>query len=116
MVEESIMANSRKVRMVGLAANQMFAAKQQGKIVEILKILLANEFILCAKLRDYHCISTNAHFYSLHAICESQADNIAALAHAIDERIRQYELCKSRLMDESIWKADLIGKASIRSM
>lgn len=64
--------------------------EQTQGVVDILKRLLADEFLLYTKLRNYHWNVTGPRFKQLHELFESQYDALADVVDNVAERIRQY--------------------------
>lgn len=59
-------------------------------VVNVLKHLLADEFLLYTKLRNYHWNVTGPQFVQLHELFEKQYDALAEVVDNVAERIRQY--------------------------
>ncbi len=58
------------------------------EISELMKEILADEFVLYTKARNYHWNVTGPHFYGLHGAFEKIYDELAEDIDAIAERIR----------------------------
>jgi starvation-inducible DNA-binding protein len=58
------------------------------KLVESLKILLANNYALQLKTQNFHWNITGPHFSSLHSMFEKQYGDLAEASDMIAERIR----------------------------
>lgn len=56
--------------------------------VALLKVLLADEFMLYCKLRNYHWNVEGANFLSFHKLFESQYEKLAEIIDSVAERIR----------------------------
>lgn len=59
------------------------------EISKLLNALLADEFVLYAKTRNYHWNVTGPHFGILHKFFEEQYDQVADLMDSVAERARQ---------------------------
>lgn len=59
-------------------------------IIELLQVLLADEFTLYTKLRKYHWNVTGMWFKELHALFEDQYDQAAEIVDEVAEYIRMY--------------------------
>lgn len=57
-------------------------------LVESLKALLANGYLLLLKTQNYHWNVTGSHFSSLHALFEEQYNDLFAANDEVAERIR----------------------------
>ncbi|HEX2906956.1 MAG TPA: DNA starvation/stationary phase protection protein [Phototrophicaceae bacterium] len=64
--------------------------KSVADVVSILRVLLADEFVLYTKLRNYHWNVTGPNFRELHLLFEEQYDELAEIIDETAERIRQY--------------------------
>lgn len=62
--------------------------KFNNQIAEMLKAVLADQFLLYTKSRNYHWNVTGPNFYGLHAVFEKIYDELAEDLDAIAERIR----------------------------
>lgn len=62
----------------------------RGGVVEVLQTVLADEFILYTKLRNYHWNVTGTHFRALHLLFEEQYTAIETTIDETAERIRTY--------------------------
>jgi starvation-inducible DNA-binding protein len=58
------------------------------KTSDILNVLLADEFTLYAKIRNYHWNVTNTDFVELHKYFETQYEEIDEVMDAVAERVR----------------------------
>ena len=58
------------------------------EISELMKEILADEFVLYTKARNYHWNVTGPHFYGLHSAFEKIYDELAEDIDAVAERIR----------------------------
>ncbi|MHB8905187.1 MAG: Dps family protein [Melioribacteraceae bacterium] len=65
--------------------NHNEAVKQ---IIEEMNVILADEFVLYTKLRNYHWNITGPYFFQLHATFEQLYDEMALDVDAVAERIR----------------------------
>ncbi len=74
----------------------------QQIVVDILKVLLADESLLYIKLRNYHWNVTGTEFFPLHAAFEEQYEKLADVIDDVAERIRQYGVMTPGTMDEFI--------------
>lgn len=70
-----------KMTNIGIEKNQM-------AVVEVLNRLLADEFVLYTKTRNYHWNVTGPHFYHLHQFFESQYEALDEVIDDIAERAR----------------------------
>lgn len=68
--------------------------------VEILSMLLADEFLLRLKLRKYHWNVTGLQFLSLHEIFEQQYTTLTTFIDEVAERIRTYGVLSPGTMSE----------------
>src|SRR5690349_3125097 len=99
------MSKSNGAKPVGIEPDQELVEKQPRVVVKILKVLLADESVLYARLRNYHWNVTGANFFSLHIAFASQFYEIAILTDEVAERIRQYGTHAPGTMDEFIRKS-----------
>ena len=60
----------------------------KSKIIESLKKILANSYILQLKTQNYHWNVTGSNFYSLHLLFESQYKDLSSAIDLLAERIR----------------------------
>ncbi|MGK9368617.1 Dps family protein [Melioribacter sp. Ez-97] len=58
------------------------------EIAEALKTILANQFVLYTKARNYHWNVTGGHFFRLHELFEKLYDELADDIDEVAERIR----------------------------
>ena len=58
------------------------------KIADLLKIALADSYVLYLKTQNYHCNVTGSHFKSLHLMFEDQYNDLFEAVDLIAERIR----------------------------
>ncbi len=58
------------------------------QLLEEMNVILADQFILYTKLRNYHWNVTGPYFYPLHATFEQLYDEMALDVDAVAERIR----------------------------
>lgn len=75
----------------------------QTKRIELnttMKVLLADEFLLYTKLRNYHWNVRGPNFISLHRLLEEQYEAVADIVDEIAERIRQYGEFAPGTLDE----------------
>jgi len=70
--------------------NLGMSEEQVQGVVDVLKTLLADEFLLYTKLRNYHWNVTGPQFMQLHELFETQYEALAEVVDKIAERIRQY--------------------------
>jgi starvation-inducible DNA-binding protein len=63
--------------------------KERKAVVEILNRLLADEYVLLTKTRNYHWNVTGPQFNDLHKFFESQYDELNEFVDDIAERARQ---------------------------
>lgn len=72
--------------------NPNLGISQTGRIElnSTMKVLLADEFVLYTKLRNYHWNVRGPNFISLHRLMEEQYTELAEVIDEIAERIRQY--------------------------
>ncbi len=64
------------------------AEKQRAGVVEILNTLLADEFVLYTKTRNYHWNVTGPQFHELHQFFEEQYEALSDIVDEVAERIR----------------------------
>jgi starvation-inducible DNA-binding protein len=62
--------------------------EQAAGVIERLTSLLADEFVLYAKTRNYHWNVTGPHFGALHVLFEKQYEELAEIADEVAERVR----------------------------
>ncbi|MDX1917636.1 MAG: DNA starvation/stationary phase protection protein [Candidatus Caenarcaniphilales bacterium] len=62
--------------------------EQRQAVVKLLERLLADEFVLYVKTRNYHWNVTGSHFHALHKFFEDQYDDLAEFIDETAERIR----------------------------
>jgi len=62
--------------------------KQRSGVVEILNTLLADEFVLYAKTRNYHWNVTGLQFPELHAFFQKQYEALNDIVDEVAERVR----------------------------
>lgn len=62
--------------------------KQRAGVVEILNTLLADEFVLYTKTRNYHWNVTGPQFHELHKFFEEQYEALSDIVDEVAERIR----------------------------
>lgn len=102
------MAKTPGVKAVGIELNRELTDNQQQIVVEILKVLLADEAVLYIKLRNYHWNVTGTNFYPFHAPFEDQSNEIADVVDNVAERIYHYSgVSAPGAMDELIRNAHL---------
>lgn len=63
-------------------------APQHAAVIQILNLLLADEYVLYVKTRNYHWNVTGPGFYGLHRLFEEQYERIAKVFDDIAERTR----------------------------
>lgn len=74
--------------------------KDRKSVCDRLQVLLADEFILYTKLRNYHWNIESFNFSELHKFYEEQYDELAGVIDEVAERIRMLgHLSKGRLAD-----------------
>jgi starvation-inducible DNA-binding protein len=62
------------------------------KVIDGLKILLADTYLLYLKTQNFHWNVTGPHFISLHTMLEEQYDQLSAAADLLAERIRALKI------------------------
>ncbi len=62
--------------------------KQRSGVVEILNTLLADEFVLYTKARNYHWNVIGPHFHELHAFFQKQYEALSDIVDEVAERVR----------------------------
>jgi starvation-inducible DNA-binding protein len=62
--------------------------KQRSGVVEILNTLLADEFVLYTKTRNYHWNVVGLHFSELHAFFQQQYEALNDIVDDVAERVR----------------------------
>lgn len=82
-------------------------------VINVLKTLLADEFVLYTKLRNYHWNVTGPHFKALHALFEEQYDDLAEIIDETAERIRQFGEMSPGTMAEFLQAARLTEQPGI---
>ena len=73
---------------MSLTPNIRLTTEDRQGVVEILNNLLADEFVLYTKTRNYHWNVTGPHFHDLHALFESQYEELAETVDDVAERVR----------------------------
>jgi starvation-inducible DNA-binding protein len=68
--------------------NLGIAPAQRTAVVQLLNQLLADEFVLYAKTRNYHWNVVGPHFHDLHKFFESQYEQIEDFIDDVAERAR----------------------------
>ncbi len=61
---------------------------QRAAVVKILNTLLADEYVLYTKTRNFHWNVTGPHFNDLHKSFESQYDQVDEIIDEVAERVR----------------------------
>jgi len=74
---------SQKVR-----SSAPFAAEKRPAVTELLNSLLADEFVLYAKTRNYHWNVRGIHFRELHKLFEKQYKKLDEILDEVAERVR----------------------------
>jgi starvation-inducible DNA-binding protein len=69
-------------------ANIGIPEPETKKVALLLNTLLADEFVLYTKTRNYHWNVQGMHFHSLHLFFEDQYDELAEMIDTIAERTR----------------------------
>ena len=67
---------------IGIADNHL------SEVSNLLNVLLADEFVLYAKTRNYHWNVTGPHFSDLHKFFEGQYEEIDEILDSVAERAR----------------------------
>lgn len=62
--------------------------QQRRGVSEILNVILADEYLLYTKTRNYHWNVTGAHFHDLHKFFEAQYGQLDGMIDDVAERIR----------------------------
>jgi starvation-inducible DNA-binding protein len=96
------MTRQNSVKTAGIEHHQEPSEKQQQRLVNILRVLLADELMLYSKLRNYHLNVIGMSFYSLHMTFEKQLDEIVVAMDQVRERIRQYGSYEQVTLDEFV--------------
>ncbi|HXG62745.1 MAG TPA: DNA starvation/stationary phase protection protein [Planctomycetota bacterium] len=65
-----------------------FAAEKRPAVAELLNSLLADEFVLYAKTRNYHWNVRGIHFRELHKLFEEQYEKLDEILDEVAERVR----------------------------
>jgi len=68
---------------IGIADSHML------EVAKLLNVLLADEFVLYAKTRNYHWNVTAPNFMELHKFFEAQYEELDEIMDSVAERIRQ---------------------------
>lgn len=71
-----------------------------NQIAELVKVILADQFVLYTKLRNYHWNVTGPYFYSLHATFEQLYDEMALDVDAVAERLRTLDFKAPATLNE----------------
>lgn len=71
-----------------MTPNIGLTAEQRAEVVEILHTLLADEYILYTKTRNYHWNVTGSNFSELHKFFETQYDELDTIIDDVAERVR----------------------------
>ena len=77
-----------------MTPNIGLTAEQRAEIVEILHTLLADEYVLYTKTRNYHWNVTGSNFSELHKFFETQYDELDIIIDDVAERVREKKKCK----------------------
>jgi len=62
--------------------------EERAGVVDILHLLLADEYVLYTKTRNYHWNVTGSHFNDLHKFFESQYEELDDIIDEVAERVR----------------------------
>jgi starvation-inducible DNA-binding protein len=62
--------------------------EQRAEVVDILHALLADEYVLYTKTRNYHWNVTGMHFNDLHKFFEAQYEELDTVIDEVAERVR----------------------------
>jgi starvation-inducible DNA-binding protein len=106
------MSISNGVTELEIEGDPVLTEKQQ-RVVKILKILLADEFVLYTKLRNYYWNVTGMNFDALHAAFQDQFNAIAALGDTAAEHIRQNGVNATGTMSEFMRKTHLFEEPGV---
>lgn len=71
-----------------MTVNIGLTVEERANVVDILQILLADEYTLYTKTRNYHWNVTGMHFNDLHKFFESQYEELDDIIDEVAERIR----------------------------
>lgn len=76
------------------------AQAEEKNLASIMKLLLADEFVLYTKLRNYHWNVRGPNFLTLHRLFEEQYDALALVIDEIAEDIRAQGVMAPGTLDE----------------
>jgi len=62
--------------------------KERASVVKVLTQLLADEYVLYSKTRNYHWNVTGPHFHEYHKLFEAQYEELSNMVDDLAERIR----------------------------
>ena len=79
-------------------------------VVDLLNSLLADEFVLYVKTRNYHWNVTGPHFHDLHKLFEAQYEELDDIVDEVAERVRSLGGVSSGSMTEFVKQARLKEK------
>lgn len=71
-----------------MQANLGLSTLDRSGVVELLNTLLADEFVLYTKTRNYHWHVVGPHFSELHTFFETQYNALSETVDAVAERVR----------------------------
>lgn len=84
--------------------------EQRAIVIDILHTLLADEYLLYTKTRNYHWNVVGPHFNDLHKFFESQYDEIDEIIDEVAERVRALGNKTTATMQEFLQKSRLSEK------
>lgn len=76
-------------KTTGLKPNIGLADRDRNEVIDILNTLLADEYVLYTKTRNYHWNITGPQFHDLHEFFRKQYEELDEMADNIAERARQ---------------------------
>jgi starvation-inducible DNA-binding protein len=82
--------------------NTGLSEKQRGGVVKILNTLLADEYVLYTKTRNYHWNVIGSDFHALHKFFQEQYEQLDEIADDVAERVRALGGVSAGSLDEFI--------------
>lgn len=95
-----------------MTPNIGLTVEQRTTVIDILHTLLADEYLLYTKTRNYHWNVVGAHFNDLHKFFESQYDELDEIIDDVAERVRALGSKTTATMQEFLQKSRLSERPS----
>lgn len=89
------------------------AQADEKNLTSIMKLLLADEYVLYTKLRNYHWNVRGPNFLTLHRLFEEQYNALALIIDEVAEDIRQQGAMAPGTLDEFMQLARLTEKPGV---